>query len=267
VAALSVDGADLVVESSGDGPPLVFVHGSNGGLDSWSAVGDVLPGHRIVRYARRNHPPSSPGDGVNSFAVEAADLLAVLGSLPSRAHVVGGSYGATVALHAARTDDSNMASLALFEPPLLLSGPHLRPILSEFRKLCAARCFGAALTLFLREVARVPDTVLAAGPPVPQDRAVAEPAARAALGDLEAMAADTTDVSRWSTISVPVLLMGGGLSWPPLPEGMDLLAGALPHASRLVLADQSHFATITAPSSLAAAMREFIATSARELPQ
>ena len=56
------------------------------------------------------------------------------------------------------------------------------------------------------------------------------------------------DVERWSVVDVPVLLMQGGLSWSPLPEGMDRLAAALPHAQRVSWSDQSHFATAAAPA-------------------
>lgn len=250
------DGTSLVVESSGDGPPVVFVHGSNGGLDSWTAVADNVVDHRVVRYARRNHAPSGPGPSPNGFAVEAADLQRVLAAVTDAAgaHIVGGSYGATVALHAAAGNAERIASLSLFEPPLLLAGPHLVPILENYRSLCAAGQFADALTLFLREVARVPAVVLTQGPPVPNS----EEAAVAAGADLEAMSRDVADAVRWATIDVPVLLMQGGLSWSPLPEGMELLAAALPDAQRVIWPDQTHFATAAAPAQVADAIRRFI---------
>ena len=94
------DGTPLALSTTGAGAPVVFVHGSNGGLDSWTDIGGRLQGYRVVRYARRNHPPSGVGPAPNNFAVEAQDLLTVLESV-GRAHVVGGSYGAMVALHTA----------------------------------------------------------------------------------------------------------------------------------------------------------------------
>ncbi|MCF6390513.1 alpha/beta hydrolase [Mycobacterium sp. MBM] len=249
----SPDGTVLVVEVAGAGPPVVFVHGSNGGLDSWAAIGDRLVGHQIVRYARRNHQPSGVGPAPNSFAAEAADLQTVLQHV-GRAHVVGGSYGATVALHAARTDSERIASLALFEPPLLLSGPHLLPVIEHYQRLFTTVRYADALELFLREVARMPAEVLADGPPIPDDPV----AAMAALADLEAMAGDDTTTERWASIDVPVLLMQGGRTWSPLPEGMDLLAAALPRAERVSWPDQSHFATATVPDLVAAALQTFL---------
>jgi pimeloyl-ACP methyl ester carboxylesterase len=55
-----------------------------------------------------------------------------------------------------------------------------------------------------------------------------------------------------------VLLMGGGLSWPPLRDGMDRLADALPHADRVVWPDQSHFATALVPDRLADEIQRFV---------
>lgn len=253
ISLTAPDGTELVAEVTGSGPPVVFVHGSNGGLDSWADIGDRLTGHQVVRYARRNHPPSGTGPAPNSFAVEAGDLQSVLDTV-GRAHVVGGSYGATVALHAAPADAGRIASLALFEPPLLQSGPRLAPIIEQYQRLYVTVRYADALELFLRDAARMPAELIAQGAPIPDDPV----AAMSALADLEAMAGDTDDVGRWGGIDVPVLLMQGGLSWPPLPEGMDLLAAALPRAQRVIWPDQSHFATATAPELVAAALQTFL---------
>ncbi|CRZ16419.1 alpha/beta fold hydrolase [Mycolicibacterium neworleansense] len=257
------DGTELVVEEDGVGPPVVFVHGSSGGLDSWADIAQRLTGYRTVRYARRNHPPSDTGTRPNSFAVEAADLRCVLGLVAAtcgqRAHVVGGSYGATVALHAAIDGDERIASLALFEPPVLLSGPHLLPILDRYRRLCADARYGDALELFAREVACIPAEVVATASFEPESEELGRTTTLSAGADLEAMADDTQGVDRWAAITVPVLLMQGGLSWPPLPEGMDRLARVLPHAERVTWSDQSHFATAMVPQRVADTIRRFLA--------
>lgn len=246
------DGTELVAEVTGSGPPVVFVHGSNGDLNSWADIGARLTGYQVVRYSRRNHQPSGVGPAPNSFTAEADDLHTVLEAV-GRAHVVGGSYGATVALHAARAGADRIASLALFEPPLLQSGAHLVPVVEHYQRLFTTVRYADALELFLREAARMPAALLTDGPPIPDDPV----AAMAALADLEAMAGDEADTERWATIDVPVLLMQGGRSWSPLPEGMDLLAAALPHAERVVWPEESHFATATVPDLVAAALQSF----------
>lgn len=255
------DGTDLAAETSGTGPPVVFVHGSNGGLDSWADVARRLTGFQVVRYARRNHPPSAVGLSPNSFTVEAADLECVLRAVTDEsgtcAHVVGGSYGATVALHAAVADPDRISSLALFEPPLLLSGAHLVPVLDRYRRLCAEARYADAVELFAREVACVPSELVDAASFEVESEEIGRISTLSAGADLEAMAHDGRDVDRWAAISVPVLLMQGGLSWPPLPEGMERLAAVLPHAQRVVWSDQSHFATDMAPERVAEALQRF----------
>lgn len=255
------DGTHLVLETTGTGPPVVFVHGSNGGLDSWEEIARRLSGFQVVRYARRNHPPSDVALVPNGFAVEAADLECVLGAVTEAAgpgaHVVGGSYGATVALHAALTGTDRIASLALFEPPLLLSGGHLSPVLERFRRLCAEARYPDALELFAREVACVPSELVEAASFELENEELGRSATLSAGADMEAMAADGRDIDRWAAIAVPVLLMQGGLSWPPLPEGMDRLASALPHAQRVVWSDQSHFATAMVPERVAETLQRF----------
>lgn len=259
----TADGTDLVLETTGTGPPVVFVHGSNGGLDSWTDVAGRLNGFQIVRYARRNHPPSAIGSSPNRFAVEAADLGCVLKSVTDAsgtgAHVVGGSYGATVALHAAVAGTDHIASLALFEPPLLLSGAHLLPVLDRYRRLCSETRYADAVELFAREVACVPSELVEQASFEPESEEAGRVATTSAGADLEAMAHDGRDVDRWAAITVPVLLMQGGLSWPPLPDGMDRLAEVLPHAQRVVWPDQSHFATATVPERVAEALQDFFA--------
>jgi len=127
------------------------------------------------------------------------------------------------------------------------------PVIEHYQRLFTTVRYADALELFLREAARMPAELLADGPSIPDDPV----AAMAALADLEAMAGDDADTERWATIGVPVLLLQGGQSWSPLPEGMDLLAAALPHAKRVVWADESHFATATVPDLVAAALQEF----------
>ena len=252
ISLAAPDGTELVAEVTGSGPPVVFVHGSTGDLNSWADIGGRLTGYQVVRYARRNHPPSGVGPAPNSFAAEAGDLQAVLESV-GRAHVVGASYGATVALHAALADTGGIASLALFEPPVLLAGAHLLPVIEDYQRLFTTVRYADALELFLREAARIPPEVLSAAPSIPDDPV----AAMSALADLEAMAGDDAGTDRWAAITVPVLLMQGGQSWPPLPEGMDALAAVLPTARRVVWSEHSHFAMTTAPGLMAGALQDF----------
>ena len=122
--AMRVNGAVLSYRLAGDqGTPVVFVHGSYGDLDDWSAqVKPFARTHRVFVYSRRYHPPNPPQDDGQVYtpqlhAEDLAALLPVLGIGP--AHVVGSGYGAYVALALAREHPDLVRTLVLGEPPVI----------------------------------------------------------------------------------------------------------------------------------------------------
>jgi pimeloyl-ACP methyl ester carboxylesterase len=250
---VSADGTRIAVTRTGAGDPVVALHGSGGGLHSFAGVAERMADrHEVWTVARRGHGPSDVPAGGNSFEAEAADVLAVLAAVGRPAHVLGASTGAILALHAARADASSIRSLALFEPPLFACDPGLEPILERYRALLEQDELAEAGILYASEVARVPQAVLdlLAGAPAPDP----EEARRAAVGtlcDFEALTNDSGDIGRWSGLDVPTLLLQGTETWEPVPTSFNALAEALPHAERVALAGQSHFAFNTAPDLVA----------------
>lgn len=155
-------------------------------------------------------------------------------------------------------------SLALFEPPLFAAGPQVVAVLERYRDLVSAGAIFAASRLFAEQVTRVPAEILDALTPAgrsqmdPAQEAAATAEAVGCLHDLEALGADTLDISRWAGADVPVLLMQGADTWAPMPATMDALAGTLPRVSRAVWRGQSHFATHTARELFAETLRRFL---------
>ncbi|MEU8662465.1 alpha/beta fold hydrolase, partial [Actinoplanes philippinensis] len=126
----SADGTALAVRRRGAGDPVLLLHGSGGGLHSWAQVAELLAGrYETWMPARRGYHPSDVPPGPKSFPDEVADVIAVLAAIGRPAHLVGGSYGATLALHVAATEPARLRSLAVFEPPLFAAGHTLAPLL------------------------------------------------------------------------------------------------------------------------------------------
>jgi pimeloyl-ACP methyl ester carboxylesterase len=236
----------------------VLVHGSAGGLDSWDPIVPLLDDtFELWVYARRGYAPSGDCRRPKTYADDVADVQAVLAAAGGSAHLVGASYGGTVALHAAAAGDPAIRSLMVFEPPLFAVGAATAAVLGPYRALLEAGELTAANRLFAEQVARVPGPILAALDAVgaaPKDRAQQAAEAFGCLHDLEAMTADSPEVTR---IGGPVLLLQGSDTWAPMPATMDALAGSLPKATRAVLPGQSHFATHTAPELFADTVRRF----------
>lgn len=218
-----------------------MVHGSGGGLHSWQPVADRLADRfELWTPARRGYAPSGPGRSPKRFADEVEDLRTLIDRIGRPVHLAGMSYGATVALHAA-VAGLPIHSLVLWEPPLYAAGKELESVLTRFEELASRGDRGRADRLLAEEVARVPAALLEA-------MGVGEPAgdepddAPGWCRDLESMAADTTDIGRWSAVTVPVLLMQGADTWEPMPQTLDRLAAALPQVTIKSFPGQMHFA-------------------------
>ncbi|MEU4123775.1 alpha/beta fold hydrolase [Streptomyces virginiae] len=108
-----------------DRPVVVFLHGLV--VDNLSsfycplAVPVARSGHEVVLYDLRGHGRTErPATGYDSRTA-VRDLFALLGALGlghRRVHLVGNSYGGTLALHAALARPGLVSGLTLLEPPL-----------------------------------------------------------------------------------------------------------------------------------------------------
>jgi len=120
---VATDGATLVYRRMGEGDPLLLVHGSLDGMDSfkrqYAQLGECFS---VVSLSRRFHPPSTeaPERGIYSLSQHAEDLSAVIRHLElGKTHIVGSSYGGYVAVALALKHPDLVRSLVLGEPPML----------------------------------------------------------------------------------------------------------------------------------------------------
>ncbi|HEU0221505.1 MAG TPA: alpha/beta fold hydrolase [Paracoccaceae bacterium] len=111
--------AGMVVESEGEGPPVLLIHGLGGTSNTWQPLLPWLRGFRLIRPdlpgAGRSPDPQAP----LTVALLCETLLAALPHLGiEQAHVVGHSLGALLAQHLAAAAPARVLSLALFGPIL-----------------------------------------------------------------------------------------------------------------------------------------------------
>ena len=107
--------------SQGEGEPIVLVHGSWTDHTTWAAVQPILAStHRAVAYDRRGHSRSGPADGLGSRRVHEDDLIALVEELDvGPVHLVGNSFGGTLALAVAARRPDLVRSVTAHEPPLV----------------------------------------------------------------------------------------------------------------------------------------------------
>lgn len=99
----TVEVADVEIgyTDTGEGPPVVFVHGLAEDRTTWAAQQRELTGVRAVSIDVRGHGDTTLGRPAGTLAQLGADLVGVLESLTGPATCVGFSLGGTVVLRAA----------------------------------------------------------------------------------------------------------------------------------------------------------------------
>lgn len=103
-------------EVSGEGDPLVLLHGGFAGASSWGGQTPALvqAGYRVYLPERRGHGHTPDVDGPLTYAVMADDTIAYLDQVVGRpAPLVGWSDGAVVALLVAQRRPDLAARLVL----------------------------------------------------------------------------------------------------------------------------------------------------------
>jgi pimeloyl-ACP methyl ester carboxylesterase len=117
----SVNGTELAYSIHGIGEPVVCIHCSILADDFLPlATQPALVDHyQLILYHRRGYGGSAPANGAASLVDHAADCCALLDHLGiERAHVIGHSFGASIALQVALAAPAVAHSLALLEPAL-----------------------------------------------------------------------------------------------------------------------------------------------------
>ncbi|HEX6512695.1 MAG TPA: alpha/beta fold hydrolase, partial [Chloroflexota bacterium] len=153
---MSSDGTRLAVWRSGDGPPLVLVHGTTVNHADWAPVVPALS-QRFSVYALDRRGCGASGDSAEyALAREFEDVAAVVDAAGAPAYLVAHSFGALISLEAARLT-SHVRKLVLYEPPIPVpSGPEFHPprLRQRLQALLANGQADEVVATFLEEVAR-----------------------------------------------------------------------------------------------------------------
>ncbi len=257
---VSPDGTRIGFWSTGDGPPVVMVHGAMADHTTLDRVVPLLAPHVTVHAVDRRGRGIS-GDGPDyALDREYDDLAAVAAAVAGRAGVpvtlYSHSYGATCALGAAlRSPD--VGRLVLYEPAFAGTTHHPAALLDRLDAHVACGDLEAAVETAFRELlgASAADVdALRAQPSWPARVA----AARTIPRELRTATARVLDPAQYAGIRVPALLLDGERSPAGQRRVVAALAAALPSARVAVLPSQAHLAQLTAPELVAEVVLEFL---------
>ena len=252
----SRDGTDIAYWSSGQGPPLVLVHGAVADHTRWRPLLPYLEPHATVHAMDRRGRGASGDAPAYDLAREFEDVAAVVDAVAAAAgsavDLYGHSFGGLCAFGGA-TLTANLGRLVLYEgwPPADPAGHGIPPgVADRLDALLAGGDHEAVVEAMFREVVRMPEAELAAlrAQPAWPTRVAAAPTI---VRELRAIPRAALDPARAARIAVPTLLLTGSDSRDPFAADTRAVAAALPDARVVVLEGQQHVADILDPEEVA----------------
>ena len=263
----TVDGLELAYELRGSGEPVVLIHW--GLCAAWAeplmdepALADR---YRLLRYHRAGFAGSDRIQGPISMAEHAAHCARLMRHLGiERAHIVGHSSSAVIALQLALDFPDAVQTLALMEParpvpPTEEQAEFVRDFVAPALRRYGAGDKAGAVDTFARGVAgsdyRGP---LERGLPGVFEQALVDADAFFAqeLPALRQWSFTRQDASR---ISQPVLAVLGENTVPTFPDRLELLSSWLPNVEPFELPNATHLLHLENPRGMAEGLASFYA--------
>ena len=257
---------------AGEGTPVILLHCSSASHKMWSGLTEQLAvGHRVlapdlIGYGDSDKWPASlPFDP----SVEADIVLQLAERAEGPVHIAAHSYGAAVALEAARQLNGKLLSLTLIEPVafhlLRLTGETRSREWKEISRL-ADRIQAAVAAGSLRSAAAIYMSFWIgrlrwwAMPNKKRRRIIATVEKVAAeFGALHAL---STPFEAYARIDAPTRLVVGGRTPGPARAVVDILTRILPNAHRHILPTAGHMSPFSHAREVHALIADQIAAHA-----
>ena len=242
----SVDGTPIAYWRSGEGPPLVLVHGTAADHGRWAPI---LPAfeERLTVCAVDRRGRGGSGDSNDYYAIEREfeDIAAVVDSLEEPVNLLGHSYGALCTLEATLLT-TNVRKLVLYDPGIEAAGQeiYLHEVIERLEALLGAGDRDGVVATTMREVAGLPPEVVEYMRSQPAWQARVE-AAHTIPRELRAVKAYGFDPDRFRDLRVPTLLLSGDESPAALRKAGEVVEEALPDSRIVVMPGHGHAAMDT----------------------
>jgi pimeloyl-ACP methyl ester carboxylesterase len=266
VKQLTAGGVEIAYLDEGKGPVVILGHCSSASHKEWLPLIETLKTDwRVLAPDFIGYGQSQPWPAEEPFSIDAdvQVLLALAKKAKGPLHLVGHSYGAALALEAARTLGRRVKCLVLVEPVSFhLLRQEGRPEWAEVETL------GRAV---LGAVAEGDDDAAAKAfmtywlgrtrwwlSPERFKTAIAATIPKVALEFSIAIDVPTR-LQDYAEIAAPTLLIAGGKTRAPTRAVVDLLGATLPNATVTVLKGAGHMSPFTHPAELTRLILDYLA--------
>jgi pimeloyl-ACP methyl ester carboxylesterase len=254
---MTVGGIEIAYLDKGEGPLVIIAHCSSASHKEWlPLIEELEPDWRVLApdFIGYGQSDAWPEDKVFTGEADLAVLLELAKTTEKPVHLVGHSYGAALALEAARELGPKVQSLTLVEPVAFnLLRVESRPEWAEIEKL------GVAV---LSAVSNGNDRDAAAAfmrywlgrmrwwlSPEKFKAAITATIRKVAL-EFMIILQGAPRLSDYSNVTTPTLLIVGAKTRAPARAVVDMLGATLPNAKLTVLNGAGHMSPFTHPSEV-----------------
>lgn len=248
---------------SGQGSPLLLLHGLGGSHEMWlPIIPDLARSYRVIAADHRGHGASDKPRGQYTTRLFSDDWLALMDSLKlDRAHVLGLSMGGAIAMRLAVEAVHRVRSLILVDTWAYPHPDFLAMLRQRLEKLAAGDLAAYAETA-IPQVYSPP--FIRANP-----QAMADYRARVAKADPDSLrsaigACMSHDMhGALSRVQAPTLVIVGSEDRLVPPSHSEFLQRAIPKASLSVIEGSGHIPHLEAPGQFLRAVQGFLSSLER----
>jgi pimeloyl-ACP methyl ester carboxylesterase len=266
---LPIGGIHLYYEISGQGPPLLFIHGLGSSARDWELqVAPFSDQYQVVTFDVRGHGQSDKPPGPYSiplFANDTAELIKALGIATAitrggaPVHVVGISMGGMIAFQLAVSYPELIRSMVIVN-----SGPEL--ILRTFgERLQALQRLLVVRLLGMRKMGEILSKRLFPKPEQVELRQML--VERWAENDVRAYSDAARGLLGWSvadhlsTIECPTLVIAAEYDYTPVAR-KEAYVARMPRAELVVIEDSRHATPVEHPERFNQVLASFLSNQA-----
>jgi pimeloyl-ACP methyl ester carboxylesterase len=259
--SLKIDHTD-----EGQGQPVVLIHSSVSANRQWRALTEALrDSYRVLAINLFGYGQTTPWPGTSpqSLYAQARLVLGLCEELGAPVHLVGHSFGGSVALKVAALLGPHVGSLILLEPNpfYLLKQAGCTEAYLEARGLRDHVKYFGSLGEWPKVGERFADYWLGEGSwsTMPEKRRAAfEVSMPPNFHEWDAVMDEETTVEQWRALTARTLVVSDAATRRPIREIVAIFAKACPHWVFHTIPEGGHMAPLTRPDLVNPVVRQFL---------